>query len=69
MWVYLLRNKTEVESTFLNFIALIKQQFGKVIKSVLSDNDTEFNHLRNYFVEMELFLNLLMLELLNKMGE
>ncbi|XP_026397593.1 uncharacterized protein LOC113292991 [Papaver somniferum] len=49
VWIYLLRNKTEVESMFLNFIALIKRQFGKEIKCVRSDNGTKFNSLREYF--------------------
>ena len=50
VWIYLLRNKNDVEVTFLNFIALIKRQFDKDIKMVRSDNGTEFNHLKDYFV-------------------
>lgn len=50
VWISLIRNKTEVESTLLNFIALIKRQFDRLIKVVRSDNGTEFNHLQDYFV-------------------
>ncbi|XP_056697354.1 uncharacterized protein [Spinacia oleracea] len=49
VWVYLISNKTKVESIFLNFIAMIKRQFNKVLKVVRSDNGTEFNFLQGYF--------------------
>lgn len=38
VWTYLLRNKTEVEYMFLNFVALVKRQFDCEIKVVRSDN-------------------------------
>lgn len=50
VWIYLIRNKIVVETTFLNYAALIKRQFDILIKDVRSDNDTEFNHLQDYFV-------------------
>jgi transposase InsO family protein len=49
VWVYLLCNKTEIETMFLNFVALVDRQFDKKIKKVRSDNGTEFNCLRDYF--------------------
>ncbi|XP_026384901.1 uncharacterized protein LOC113280497 [Papaver somniferum] len=54
VWIYLIKNKTEVELVFLNFIALIKRQFNKEIKNVRSDNGTEFNTLLGYFQTNEI---------------
>lgn len=49
VWVFLLFNKLEVETMFLNFVALINRQFGQKIKRVRSDNGTEFKCLNAYF--------------------
>ncbi|XP_074297286.1 uncharacterized protein LOC141627989 [Silene latifolia] len=46
VWVYLLRTKDEVPRLFLEFIAMIKRQFGAEIKKVRSDNWTEFSPLK-----------------------
>ena len=51
VWVYLLKDKTEVGHTLRNFFALIRRQFNGVVKIVHSDNGTEFTCLDNYFVE------------------
>ncbi|KAL2939841.1 Retrovirus-related Pol polyprotein from transposon RE1 [Bienertia sinuspersici] len=49
VWIYLLKNKTDVEFMFLDFVAMVKRQFDHVIKIVRSDNGTEFNSLKDYF--------------------
>ncbi|GJY16990.1 putative RNA-directed DNA polymerase, partial [Tanacetum coccineum] len=42
VWVYLLKSKDEVYNMFVNFYKLILTQFEKKIKTVRSDNGTEF---------------------------
>lgn len=54
VWVYLLCNKTEIETMFMNFVAFVDRQFDNKIKKVRSDNGTEFNCLRNYFLKNEI---------------
>ncbi|XP_050896338.1 uncharacterized protein LOC127103092 [Lathyrus oleraceus] len=49
VWVYLLCNKTDIETMLLNFVAIVDRQFDKKIKKVCSDNGTEFNCLHDYF--------------------
>ena len=49
VWIFLLKNKTEIEVMFMNFVAYVDRQFDKRIKRVRSDNGTEFNCLRDYF--------------------
>ncbi|XP_062100880.1 uncharacterized protein LOC133806808 [Humulus lupulus] len=51
VWVYLLCNKTEIETMFMNFVAFVDRQFDKKIKRVRSDNGTEFNCLRDYILK------------------
>jgi len=48
VWIYLLRNKNEVESMFMNFVAFVDRQFDKKIKKIRSDNGTEFHCLRDF---------------------
>ncbi|XP_074284250.1 uncharacterized protein LOC141608805 [Silene latifolia] len=48
-WIYLLNNKTDVYAKFMQFIAMILRQFSAVLKTVHSDNGTEFNLLKPYF--------------------
>ena len=44
-WVYLLTDKTEVRSVFMNFRSMIQTQFHTKIQILLTDNGTEyFNH-------------------------
>lgn len=50
VWVYLLINKLEVFESFMSIFALVDRQFDKNIKIVRSDNGTEFNCLKNYFL-------------------
>ena len=52
-WVFLLKNKSDVTSTFKNFFFMIKTQFDVEIKRVRSDNAKDyFNHdLSSFFIE------------------
>ena len=44
-WVYLLTDKTEVRSVFMNFHSMIQTQFHTKIQILRTDNGTEyFNH-------------------------
>lgn len=51
VWVYLMKEKTEVPGCFRNFFATVNTQFGKIIKLVRSDNGTEFKPLLPFFPE------------------
>ncbi|GJT37724.1 putative RNA-directed DNA polymerase [Tanacetum coccineum] len=42
VWVYMLKGKDEVFDCVLAFYNLIKNQFGKIVKTFRSDNGTEF---------------------------
>lgn len=48
VWVYLMKNKTEVSSIIPNFIAMASTQFNKTIARFRSDNGTKFTCLRPY---------------------
>ena len=50
VWVYLLIGKREVFKMFMSFIAMIERQFSQKLKIVRSDNGTEFNCMKDYFV-------------------
>ena len=41
-WVYLLKDKSEAPTAFMNFFAMIKNQFNTSIKVLHSDNGTEY---------------------------
>ena len=50
VWIYLLNDKTEVFRMFLMFnVAMVERQFSQTIKTMQSDNGTEFNSLRDFF--------------------
>nr|XP_043611507.1 uncharacterized protein LOC122583139 [Erigeron canadensis] len=49
VWVYLLKSKDEVFANVVVFFNLLKNQFGKTIKTLRSDNGTEF--INNSFVQ------------------
>lgn len=51
VWIYLLLEKTEVRMILLSFFAMVTRQFGKMVKTVRSDNMTEFMCLNKYFLE------------------
>lgn len=53
-WLFLLKNKSEVSSIFLQFVSMIKNQFGVKIKKLRSDNAKDyFNHTLNSFCQKE----------------
>ena len=54
VWVYLLKDKTEVGHTLRNLFALICRQFNGVVKIVWSGNGIEFTCLDDYFVESDI---------------
>ena len=41
-WVYLMRNKTEVDHLLVSFIAMVHKQFDSHVKQIKSDNETKF---------------------------
>lgn len=49
--MYLLQNKTSVSRHLIDFMALINTQFSKKVKTIQSDNGTEFVYLSRYFQE------------------
>ncbi|KAL2941173.1 Retrovirus-related Pol polyprotein from transposon RE1 [Bienertia sinuspersici] len=49
VWVYLLKDKTEVYSSFRSFFAMVKCQFEVSVKYVRSDNGTEFKSMLPFF--------------------
>lgn len=51
VWIYLLIDKTEVTQTLINFFSMVERQFNKQIKTVRSDNGTEFVCMKKYFFE------------------
>ncbi|KAG7552999.1 Retrotransposon Copia-like N-terminal [Arabidopsis thaliana x Arabidopsis arenosa] len=51
VWTYLLLAKSEVRTVLTNFFAYTEKQFGKSVKTVRSDNGTEFMCLSSYFRE------------------
>nr|KYP41064.1 Retrovirus-related Pol polyprotein from transposon TNT 1-94 [Cajanus cajan] len=53
-WVFLLKQKSEVSSVFVQFISMIKNQFGVGIKRIRSDNAKDyFNLVLNSFCQKE----------------
>ncbi|XP_019084235.1 PREDICTED: uncharacterized protein LOC109125902 [Camelina sativa] len=51
IWTYLLLEKSKVRNVLTNFITYTERQFGKRVKTVRSDNGTEFMCLSAYFRE------------------
>lgn len=49
VWVYLMLEKSEVKGLLQNFFAMATNQFGKSVKTVRSDNGTEFMTMTSYF--------------------
>jgi len=52
-WLYLLKTKDEVSKVIQDFHKLVKTQFGKEIKTIRSDNGTEYlnQRVQNFFRE------------------
>jgi GAG-pre-integrase domain len=42
IWIYLMKNKSEVFDHFLTFINLVETQYNKKVKNLRIDNGTEF---------------------------
>ena len=51
VWIHLLLEKNEVKTVVPNFISLINRQFGKMVKTVRSDNGIDFMCLTSYFAK------------------
>ena len=41
-WIYLMKNKAEVDHLLVSFIATVHKQFDSHVKQIRSDNGTEF---------------------------
>jgi len=53
-WVFLLKQKSKVSSRFIQFVSMIKNQFGVNIKRIRSDNAKDyFNLVLNSFCQKE----------------
>ena len=53
-WVYLLKNKSDVEQTFKNFFSMVKTQFNTQIQIFRTDNGKEyFKNILGKFLEAE----------------
>ncbi|CAH9066166.1 unnamed protein product [Cuscuta epithymum] len=52
VWVYLLRNKSEVHKVFSTFLAMVERQFDVKVKIIRSDNGTEFTCMIDYFASL-----------------
>ncbi|CAB79159.1 LTR retrotransposon like protein [Arabidopsis thaliana] len=50
VWVYLMTDKSETQKHLKDFMALVERQFDTEIKTVRSDNGTEFLCMREYFL-------------------
>ena len=51
VWIHLRLEKSEVKTVLPNFISRVSRQFGRSVKTVRSDNGTEFVCLTKYFAE------------------
>lgn len=49
VWTYLMLEKSEVSSLLRNFCAMSERQFGQKVKTIRTDNGTEFMPLSSYF--------------------
>ena len=47
-WAYLLKLKLDTQFLIPNFVNMVKTQFNKSIKTIRSDNGTEF-YLKDFF--------------------
>lgn len=55
VWTHLMLAKSEVASLLQKFIAMASRQFNKQVKTVRSDNGTEFMCLKSYFADNGIF--------------
>ena len=49
VWIYLLKKKSEVAGTLINFFSMVERQFEKKVRVLRSDNGGEFMCLKSYF--------------------
>lgn len=49
IWVYLLRDKTEVQKAFTSFYVMVERQFETHVKIVRTNNGMELNCMLDYF--------------------
>ena len=54
MWIYLLPSKQEAPTHRKNFIALVQRQFSIQVKTIRSDNGSEFVCLSRFFAEHDI---------------
>ncbi|KAL1215124.1 Retrovirus-related Pol polyprotein from transposon TNT 1-94 [Cardamine amara subsp. amara] len=50
-WVYLMNMKSETPTKLRYFLAMINRQFGKLVRTIGSDNGSEFLSMTTYFLE------------------
>lgn len=51
VWLFVLSTKNEVMRTIKDFVTMVEQQFAAKVKTVRSDNGTEFVCMTSYFRE------------------
>jgi len=51
VWIYLLTSKQEAPTHMKNFLALVERQFSTHVRTIRSDNGSEFICLRDFFAE------------------
>ncbi|CAA7042208.1 unnamed protein product [Microthlaspi erraticum] len=51
LWIYLLPDKQQAPKSLKDFIAMVERQFGKRVKTIRSDNGSEFICLNGFFRE------------------
>ena len=64
-WVFLMKNKSDVHHLIPRFYAMVKTQFGTVVKLFRSDNARELVFV-TYFLKLGLFINFRVLNVLKK---
>lgn len=69
VWVYLIRDKSQVKQALRNFIALVLRQFEKNVKIIQSDNEMEFTCLTSEFKEKGIITKYHALECHKKLEE
>jgi len=65
-WAFMMHLKGEIRTLLHNFIAYVKNQYGKTIKAIRSDNGLEFNY-ADFIMKMALLINEVVWKPHNKM--
>ena len=50
VWIYLLKDKTEAPIQLKNFLSMVHTQFQTIVRTIRSDNGSEFISLKNFFL-------------------